>query len=161
MPSIGPPGGRYERVLVEPEDVLDGRGRCTQPPPVTPPRPVAVSEIGQIALTVGDVAAATAFYRDVLGLKFLFSAGPNLAFLAAGSVRLMLTTPQGAGEAGKNSILYFKVADIAAVHAAIVARGAREEAGPRSIAKLADHELWISAVRDPEGNVIGLMSEVR
>ncbi|MEO5960167.1 MAG: VOC family protein, partial [Opitutaceae bacterium] len=59
-----------------------------------------LSEIGQIALVVGDVAKATAFYRDVLGLKFLFSAGPNLAFLAAGSVRLMLTTPQGHGEVG-------------------------------------------------------------
>lgn len=128
---------------------------------MSPPRRDAVSEIGQIALTVGDVAAATAFYRDVLGLTWLFSAGPNLAFLAAGSVRLMLTTPQGGGEVGKNSILYFKVADLATVHAAIVARGAREEAGPRPVAKLADHELWISAVRDPEGNVIGLMSEVR
>lgn len=60
-----------------------------------------VSEIGQIAITVGDVAKATAFYRDVLGLKFLFGAGPNLAFLAAGSVRIMLSIPQGAGEVGK------------------------------------------------------------
>ena len=128
---------------------------------MTPSPRTAVSEIGQIALTVGDVAAATAFYRDVLGLTFLFSAGPNLAFLAAGRVCIMLTTPQGGGEVGKNSILYFKVADIAATHAAIMARGAREEAGPRLITKLADHELWISAVRDPEGNVIGLMSEVR
>ena len=55
----------------------------------------ALSEIGQIAVVVSDVAKATTFYRDVLGLKFLFGAGPNLAFLAAGSVRIMLTTPQG------------------------------------------------------------------
>jgi len=59
-----------------------------------------LSEIGQIAITVGDVTKATAFYRDVLGLKFLFAAGPNLAFLAAGSVRIMLTTPQGAEAQG-------------------------------------------------------------
>ncbi|OYV00208.1 MAG: hypothetical protein CFE26_24340, partial [Verrucomicrobiales bacterium VVV1] len=83
----------------------------------------ALSEIGQIAITVRDVAQATGFYRDVLGLKFLFSAGPNLAFLAAGSVRIMLTTPQGHGEVGKNSTLYFKVTDLPAVHAAVVARG--------------------------------------
>lgn len=123
--------------------------------------PTALSEIGQIAIIVGDVPRATAFYRDVLGLKFLFPAGPTMAFLAAGSVRIMLTTPQGAGEVGKNSIIYFKVADIAAAHAAIVARGAKKESEPRLIAKMPDHELWMAAVRDPEGNVIELMSEVR
>jgi predicted enzyme related to lactoylglutathione lyase len=120
-----------------------------------------VSEIGQIALIVGDVAQATAFYRDVLGLKFLFPAGPNMAFLAAGSVRIMLTTPQGHGEVGKNSILYFKVADLNATHAAIVARGAAKVSDPRLIAKMPDHELWMAAVRDPEGNGVELMSEIR
>jgi len=109
-----------------------------------------LSEIGQIAIIVAHVPQATAFYRDVLGLKFLFSAGPTMAFLAAGSVRIMLTTPQGTGEAGKNSILYFKVADLA-----------KMEGEPRLIAKMPDHELWMAAVRDPEGNVIELMSEVR
>ena len=108
------------------------------------PAPTGVSEIGQIAIIVGDVPRATAFYRNVLGLKFLFPAGPTMAFLAAGSVRIMLTTPQGAGEVGKNSILYFKVTDIAAVHAAIVARGAKKESEPRLIAKMPDHELWMA-----------------
>lgn len=125
------------------------------------PAPLSLSEIGQIAVIVGDVPRATAFYRDVLGLKFLFPAGPTMAFLAAGSVRLMLTTPQGAGAVGKNSILYFKVDDLAATHAAIVARGAEKASEPRLIAKMPDHELWMAAVRDPEGNVIELMSEVR
>jgi predicted enzyme related to lactoylglutathione lyase len=125
------------------------------------PTPAVLSEIGQIAIIVGDVPQATAFYRDVLGLKFLFPAGPTMAFLAAGSVRIMLTTPQGAGEVGKNSILYFKVSDLAGTHAAIIARGANKESEPRLIAKMPDHELWMAAVRDPEGNVIELMSEVR
>ena len=120
-----------------------------------------LSDIGQIGFIVGDVAKATAFYRDVLGLKFLFPAGPNMAFLAAGSVRLMLTTPQGHGEVGKNSILYFKVADIQAAHAAIVARGAKPASQPRLIAKMPDHELWMAAVHDPEGNVVELMEERR
>ena len=127
---------------------------------MNPPSPT-LSEIGQIALIVSDVAKATEFYRDVLGLKFLFGAGPNLAFLAAGSVRLMLTTPQGHGEPGKNSILYFKVADLPATHAAVVARGAKNERAPQLTAKMPDHELWIGFVRDPDDNLIGLMSEVR
>lgn len=120
-----------------------------------------VSEIGQIALTVGDVAPATVFYRDVLGLKFLFGAGPNLAFLTAGAVRIMLTTPQGHGEVGKNSVLYFKVTDVVATHAAIVARGAKNERTPQLAAKMPDHELWIGFVRDPDGNLVGLMEEKR
>lgn len=121
----------------------------------------ALSDIGQIAITVSDVAAATVFYRDVLGLRSLFAAGPNLAFLAAGSVRIMLSTPQGHGEPGKNSVLYFKVADIVPTHAAIVARGAKNERAPQLAAKMPDHELWIGFVRDPDGNLVGLMSEVR
>jgi predicted enzyme related to lactoylglutathione lyase len=123
--------------------------------------PVALGEIGQIALTVRDVAAATAFYRDTLGLKFLFQAGPDLAFLAAGGTRLMLTVPQGHGEPGKNSPLYFRTGDIAATHAAIVARGAANERGPQLAARLPDHELWLAFVRDPEGNLVGLMEERR
>lgn len=126
----------------------------------TPPNPI-LSEIGQIALVVSDAGKATTFYRDVLGLKFLFSAGPNLAFLAAGSVRLMLTKPEGHAEAGKNSILYFKVDDLPATHAAILSRGAKNEHDPRLIAKMPDHELWMAFVRDPDENIVGIMSEVR
>lgn len=121
----------------------------------------ALSEIGQIAITVRDVAQATGFYRDVLGLKFLFTAGPNLAFLAAGNIRIMLTTPQGHGEVGKNSTLYFKVNDLAAVHAEVLARGAVNERAPQLTAKMPDHELWMAFVRDPDGNLVGLMEEKR
>jgi predicted enzyme related to lactoylglutathione lyase len=121
----------------------------------------SVSEIGQIAIAVGDVAKATAFYRDVLGLKFLFAAGPNLAFLSAGGIRIMLSPPEGAGAVGKNSILYFKVPDIAATFAAIVARGAKPASEPHVIARMPDHDLWIADVRDPDGNVVALMSEVK
>src|SRR5215469_11916225 len=116
-------------------------------------------EIGQIAITVSDVAKALPFYRDALGLRFLFSPSPSLAFLAAGSVRLMLSTPQGAGSVGANSILYFKVTDIAAAHAAIVEKGATSERPPQLTARLPDHELWIGFVRDPDGNLVGLMEE--
>jgi len=120
-----------------------------------------LSEIRQIAITVGDVGTALPFYRDVLGLTFLFSPAPTLAFLAAGRVRIMLSTPQGAGMVGHNSILYFACTDIAATHAAIVARGAKAERAPQLAAKMPDHELWTGFVRDPDGNLIGLMEEKR
>lgn len=118
-----------------------------------------LSRIGQIAVTVSDVARALEFYRDVLGLQFLFSPGPNLAFLDAGDVRLMLTTPQGAGEVGNNSVLYFTVSDITSVHTALVDRGATNERDPALAATMPDHELWTGFLRDPDGNLVGLMEE--
>lgn len=118
-------------------------------------------EIGQVAVVVSDVAKAKSFYCETLGLKFLFDAGPNLAFVAAGAVRIMLTTPQGHGEIGKNSLLYFRVRDIAAAHQAIVARGATNERSPQLTARMPDHELWVGFVRDPDGNLVGLMEEKR
>jgi predicted enzyme related to lactoylglutathione lyase len=120
-----------------------------------------LSEIRQIAITVADVATALPFYRDVLGLTFLFSPAPTLAFLQAGSIRIMLSTPQGAGKAGHNSILYFKVSDIVTTQTSIVARGAKEERAPQLTARMPDHQLWAGFIRDPDGNLIGLMEEKR
>jgi len=121
----------------------------------------ALSRIRQIAITVSDVGSALEFYRDILGLEFLFRPAENLAFLAAGEVRILLTTPQGAGRPGANSLLYFAVTGIAAVHAALLARGARDERGPQLTAQMPDHELWTAFVRDPDGNIVGLMEERR
>ena len=118
-----------------------------------------LSAIRQIAITVSNVDLALKFYRDVLGLKFLFSAGPNLAFLDAGGIRLMLSTPQGAGEVGKNSILYFTVLDINSVYSSLIERGAKSERTPQLASKMTDYELWTGFLRDPDGNLVGLMEE--
>ena len=120
-----------------------------------------VSDIGQIAITVSDVSQALVFYRDVLGLEFLFCPAPTLAFLRAGSVRIMLSTPQGAGAVGANSVLYFNVNEIENVFTAIVERGAQVERPPQLAAQMPDHALWIGFVRDLDGNLVGLMEEKR
>jgi len=120
-----------------------------------------IATLGQVAITVSDVDTALRFYRDILGLSFLFSAGPQLAFLQAGEVRIMLSTPQGAGQVGANSVLYFRVSDIEKAHSTIIERGADNERAPQLAAKMPDHELWLSFVRDPDGNLVGLMEEKR
>ena len=120
-----------------------------------------LSTIGQIAITVSDVEQALSFYRDALGLRLLFRAGADLAFLEADGIRLMLTTPQGAGTVGANSILYFKVTDIVATHAHVLQQGAAQQREPMLAAKMPDHELWTSFLRDPDGNLVGLMEEKR
>ena len=124
-------------------------------------KPRQVLDIRQVAITVRDVDAALGFYRDVLGLAFLFSAGPDLVFLDAGGVRLMLTTPQGAGGVGHNSLLYFRVADIEATYLALVGRGATAERAPQRTATMPDHALWTGFLRDPDGNLVGLLEEKR
>lgn len=117
--------------------------------------------IGQIAITVSDVDAALAFYRDILQLPFLFRPAPNLAFLDSEGVRLMLSTPQGGGTVGGNSILYFRVADIQQAFVNLLDRGAVGEREPQATAELSDHTLWLAFLRDPDGNLVGLMEERR
>lgn len=119
------------------------------------------TDIGQIAVVVRDVSASKRFYADIIGLKPLFDAGPNLSFLAAGSIRIMLTTPQGHGEVGKNSILYFKTSAIEAMYQSCIERGAKPERPPALTARMPDHELWIGFLRDPDDNLVGLMEERR
>lgn len=120
-----------------------------------------IQDLGQVAIVVSDVAKAKRFYVDVLGLRPLFDAGPNLSFVTAGSVRLMLTTPEGAGEAGKNSVLYYRTSDVTATYQEVTNRGATPEGPPHRVAKMPDHELWMAFVRDPDGNLVGLMEERR
>ena len=120
---------------------------------------LGITRLGQVAIPVEDVARATAFYRDVLGLSFLFAAG-QLAFFDCGGVRLMLDRPEKPEFAHPSSILYFLVPDIHAAHQRLVAAGVAIVEPPRVIAPMADHDLWMGFFRDTEGNVMALMSEV-
>ena len=121
----------------------------------------ALSEIGQIGLTISDLDKAVSFYREKLGLKHLFSAPPGLAFFAAGTVRLMLSRPEKPDSEHFTSAVYFKVADIQLARDALASRGVAFEAEPHRVAKMPDHELWMAFCRDPDRNLIGLMCEKR
>ena len=116
-----------------------------------------LAQIGQIAVPVTDLPRAVAFYRDTLGMKFLFQV-PNLAFFDCAGVRLMLDVPQGQNEQ-HSSVLYFKVDDIEGAFATLVSRGVPLEDKPHMIAKMPDHELWMTFFRDPDRNLLALMSE--
>ena len=122
--------------------------------------PVQLSQIGQIAITVRDLKQMTAFYRDTLGMKFLFEAPPNMAFFDCGGLRLLLGQEDKANPAHPASILYYKVPDIRAAFDALVARGVPVAEKPELVAKLPDYDLWLAFLRDPEGNRFALMSEV-
>lgn len=121
---------------------------------------VSLGDIGQIAINVNDLARATAFYRDTLGMKLLFEF-PGLAFFNAGGIRLMLSKAEKPELDHPASILYYRVSDIIGNHETLVARGVHVEEAPRLIAPMPDHDLWISGYRDSEDNLFCLMSEVQ
>ena len=120
-----------------------------------------IEKIGQIAIPVTDVDRAIAFYRDVLGLTFLFQAGPNLAFFDCGGVRILLDKPEEAELAKHSSVIYFSVTDIRGSFAEVTERGAEVVDPPHLIAKLPDREVWMGFFRDPDKNLLALMSEPR
>lgn len=117
------------------------------------------SRLRQIAITCKDVERATAFYRDALGLPFLFSAPPGLSFFDCGGVRLMLSKAEG--EAAGTSALYYLVDDIEATRDSLAAKGVTFVGEPHMIARMPDHELWLAEFRDSENNVMALMEEKR
>jgi catechol 2,3-dioxygenase-like lactoylglutathione lyase family enzyme len=119
-----------------------------------------ITNIGQISVRVHDIERAVAFYRDVLGLDFLFDAGP-LAFVQCADVRIMLTQPESDEFDHPSSTLYFRVDDITAARTALLERGVEFEDEPHLIARMPDHELWMTFFRDPDRNLHGLMAEVR
>lgn len=123
--------------------------------------PVKLDRIGQIAIPVADVDRATAFYRDVLGMRFLFSAPPGLAFFDCGGIRLMLDAVAPGGPDRHSSVIYYPVADLDGAYEALMGRGVAFDATPHLVARMPDHELWMAFLRDPDGNPIGVMSERR
>ena len=120
---------------------------------------VALDRIGQIAIRAKDIGRAVQFYRETLGMRFLFEV-PNLAFFDCGGVRLMLGTAENPDFDHPGSVLYYKVADINASYEALRKRSVEFIDKPHLIAQLQDHDLWMVFFRDTEGNTLALMSEV-
>jgi methylmalonyl-CoA/ethylmalonyl-CoA epimerase len=130
-----------------------------QNPSPAPDPSFRLGAIGQIAVTALDLERAIAFYRDVLGLPFLFRV-PALAFFDCQGLRLMLSVPERPELDHPSSILYFNVPDIGVAHASLTARDVSFQDAPHLIARLSDVDVWMAFCTDSEGNTLGLMSEV-
>ena len=118
-----------------------------------------VQGLGQVHVRVADRARAIVFYRDVLGLRFLFEAG-DMAFLDCGGVRIMLSEAETEEQDHAASILYYRVSDIASEHTRMESLGVEFVEAPRVIAVMGSTTLWMAFFRDGEGNLAALMSEV-
>jgi predicted enzyme related to lactoylglutathione lyase len=115
--------------------------------------------IGQIHVSVADVDGSVAFYRDVLGIPFLFRVeGQPMAFFDCGGVRLYLGVPETEAYRSRGMI-YFAVPDIDEAFAVLVERGVTFLDSPHLIHRAGSSELWMAFFTDPEGNNLALMAD--
>lgn len=111
--------------------------------------------IAQVAITVRDLDAATAFYRDTLGMRHLFTTN-GMSFLACGDTRVLLGVENPTGQ---SVLLYFRVPDTRAAAQRLVKAGVKLDEEPRMIATLEGREVWLAAFRGPDGVMHHVISE--
>jgi methylmalonyl-CoA/ethylmalonyl-CoA epimerase len=122
---------------------------------------LGLGAIGQIAMNATDIPRAVRFYRDALGIRLLFEVPPKMAFFDCAGLRLMLSLPENAEFDHPGSVLYFRVDDIAQAWASLKERGVNFADEPHLVARMPDHELWMTFFKDTEGNTLALMAEKR
>ena len=119
-----------------------------------------LAQIGQIHASVSDVDRAIEFYRDVLGIPFLFRVpGQPMAFFDCDGVRLYLGAPESE-DFRSRVVLYFTVDDVDEAYETLTQRGVEFSDAPHVVARMEDFELRMAFFRDPDGNNLAVMAEV-
>ncbi len=126
---------------------------------VAPANP-GLSSIAQILVNAKDLERAIAFYRDTLGMMFLFQAPPNMAFFDCGGIRLLVGIADREEIDHPASVIYYKVRDIQASYELLASRGVEFIVKPHLVAPMPAYDLWLADFRDSEGNILALLSEV-
>ena len=120
-----------------------------------------LGSIGQVSRQVRDIEAAVLWYRDVLGLKHLFTFG-QLAFFDCQGVRLFLSASKEEGGDTGDSVLYFRTDDIEAAHRDLESRNVKFRGAPHMIHRHeSGMEEWMAFFEDVDGKVLALMSQVQ
>ena len=112
----------------------------------------------QVALHAADIDRAVAFYRDVLGLRFVTRYDPpGLAFFDLDGVRLLFEA------SAPPSLLYLQVDDIDAAATALADAGVPLVGEPHVIFRDDDGrfdapgtEIWQVGLKDSEDNLVVL-----
>src|SRR5213076_3178447 len=106
----------------------------------------------QLLIPVDDFDKGVGFYRDVLGIPFLFAAPPQMAFFNCGGTRLLVGVMPSGQKAQGGSAIYFQVPDIGAVFSSLKGKGVRFMAEPHVVNRTPKSELWLAEFTDPDGN---------
>jgi methylmalonyl-CoA/ethylmalonyl-CoA epimerase len=118
------------------------------------------AKVAQFMLPVDDFDKGVAFYRDVLGLPFLFAAPPQMAFFNCGGVRLLVGVLPLGHVPQRGSAIYFQVSDIQNIFLSLKEKGVRFTAEPHVVHRTPSSEHWLAEFTDPDGNQLALMSEL-
>ena len=121
---------------------------------------LADATVAQLMIPVENFDTGVSFYRDVLGIPFLYAAPPQMAFFMCGSVRLLVGVMPAGQSPQRGSAIYFNVPDIQAVYTTLSAKGVSFVAPPHVVNRTSKSELWLSEFKDPDGNQLALMAEV-
>jgi len=121
---------------------------------------LSLSQIGQVAMNAHDIERAVSFYRDKLGMKYLFSVPPKMAFFDCEGIMLMLSLPEKPEFDHPGSILYFNVEDIEQAAETLIKRGVQFEEKPTFVANMGAYDLWMGFFRDSENNLLAIRSKV-
>jgi len=121
---------------------------------------LAEAKISQILIPVEDFGSGVAFYRDTLGIPFLFAAPPQMAFFDCGGIRLLVGVMPPGQLAQRGSVIYFQVTDIHSTFSSLTDNGVVFKAVPHMVNRTRNSELWLAEFVDPDGNQLALMSEV-
>lgn len=121
---------------------------------------LANAKVAQFLIPVEDFDKGVAFYRDTLGIPFLFAAPPQMAFFNCGGIRLLVGVMPAGQKAQRGSALYFQVPDIKAVFEHLKGKGVSFRGEPHIVHRTPSSELWLAEFVDPDGNQLALMSEV-
>jgi methylmalonyl-CoA/ethylmalonyl-CoA epimerase len=121
---------------------------------------LAEAKIAQVMIPIEDFEKGVAFYREVLGLPFLFTAPPQMAFFNCGGVRLLVGVLPPGQEVQRGSAIYFQVPDIHAVYSSLKSKGVNFKAEPHVVHRTPQTELWLAELTDPDGNPLAIMGEV-
>lgn len=116
-----------------------------------------LSALAQVSRTVSDIETASTWYRDVLGLPHLFSAG-ELAFFDMNGTRLALS--QASPPQSSEAILYFEVSDIHAVTQTLKDHQVEILREAQFVHRHADGtEEWMAFFNDPDGRPLALLEQ--
>ena len=121
---------------------------------------LSAATVGQLLIPVNNLEQATGFYRDTLGIPFLFTAPPQMSFFQTGNVRLLVGVREDGITDARSSMIYFRVDDIHAVHEGLTSCGVKFGSAPHLVHRASTYELWLADFTDPDGNPLALMSEV-
>ena len=121
---------------------------------------LANATVGQLLIPVEDFEKGVSFYRDTLGLPFLFTAPPQMAFFDCGGVRLLVGVMPPGQQPQRGSAIYFNVPDIQSAFTSLASKGVAFRGKPHMVHRTSRSELWLAEFADPDGNQLALMSEV-